>query len=209
MPPAQIGSLLTGIPRSRDLLASPVNVRSDEIPHGSEDAHGLEAYAGTYTDAGYGTWVLCSTGRPSSACRHVLSAFEKKDGRLADDAIYGYFRSPTLLAKEIRLAARKDRTSFMLHATTLFPDGYGADSAPFEVDLLAGAAVQARFQLNGDGSIRGFGLFGLAGPVLEREREMETIEGQAEVWFNRVAWPGTPAAETAISGPIASWCTSN
>jgi hypothetical protein len=148
------------------------------------NADDLDAFAGTYEDPGYGSLVLCSSHRPSSRCETVLSNFKKLDGS-PNNTVYGYYKSPVMIAKEIRLVAL-DTNVFNYQATTLFPDGYGANTTAFEVNLLPReAGVEARFVAGEDGSVRGFGLFGLAGEVLERERTATTIEDQAEVWFKK------------------------
>jgi hypothetical protein len=154
---------------------------SDVVLHAGD----LDTFAGTYEDTGYGSIVLCSSHRPSSACKIVLSNFKKIDGSLKDN-LYGYFSSPVMVSKEIRLVALNANV-FSYQATALFPDGYGSNTTAFEVNLLSReAGVEARFVVSEDGSVRGFGLFGMAGEVLERERTATTIEDQAEVWFKRV-----------------------
>jgi hypothetical protein len=149
------------------------------------NAGDLDTFAGTYGDPGYGSLVLCSSHRPSSRCETVLSNFTKLDGS-PNNTVYGYYKSPVMVAKEIRLVALNTNV-FSYQATTLFPDGYGSNTTAFEVNLLPReAGVEARFVVDEDGSVRGFGLFGMAGEVLERERTATTIEEQAEVWFKKV-----------------------
>jgi hypothetical protein len=170
---------------------------------------------GTYTDPGYGNITLCSFVNPSSACRPVLDDFATLQGgdtELDTTKLYGYFDRPTILAKYVVLTPQSTHVSsegststvtFGLVATTIFPQGYGANTTAFQIGVDGDFPVfRGEFvvDLEGDGCrdgdvdsvdyatvVKGFGLFGLAGEAFRREREGKTVEEKAEVWFSKVA----------------------
>jgi hypothetical protein len=170
---------------------------------------------GTYTDPGYGNITLCSFVNPSSACRQVLDDFATLQGgdtELDTTKLYGYFDRPTILAKYVVLTPQSTHMSstgststvtFGLVATTIFPQGYGANTTAFQIGVDGDFPIfRAEFvvEVGRDGSkdmvadaddhatvVKGLGLFGLAGEAFRREREGKTVEEKAEVWFSKVA----------------------
>jgi hypothetical protein len=152
----------------------------------------LGLFAGVYHNPGYGNITLCPFVDPSAACRTVLDEFTALQGELDTTQLYGYYGWPKMWAKYIVLTAQSKSASgsastltFDVDTTTIFPHGYGANTTTFEEGLNA-LAARAEFVVNKEGAVEGFGLFGMAGEVLRREREGRTVEEKAEVWFTKV-----------------------
>lgn len=157
----------------------------------SQPSTDVESLAGTYTDAGYGTVILCSAAHPSNDCKSVLGNYSTL-GPLDKNSVYGYFSPEKFWAKTISLtpmtpsnlsSVEAAAQTFSFEATSIFPTGYGANKTAFEYPYTRRKDVRAEFTRGGDGKVKGFGLFGIAGPVLEREVDGKTVEEKAEVWF--------------------------
>jgi hypothetical protein len=149
-------------------------------------------FAGVYFDPGYGNITLCPFADPSAACRTVLDDFMALRSKLDTSQLYGYYNWPKMWASYIVLTPRSNSASgsvsnmsFDVEPTTIFPYGYGANTTAFEEDLNV-LAARAEFFVNKEGAVEGFGLFGMAGEVLRREKEGRTVEEKAEVWFTKV-----------------------
>jgi hypothetical protein len=152
----------------------------------------LVPFAGVYFDPGYGNITLCPFVDPSAVCRTVLDEFTALQGELDTTQLYGYYNWPKMWVKYIILTPQSKSASgsaltltFDVDTTTIFPHGYGANTTAFEEDL-SFLATRADFVVNKEGAVKGFGLFGMAGEVLRREREGRTVEEKAEVWFMKV-----------------------
>ena len=76
---------------------------------------------------------------------------------------------------------------FLVQCTSLFPEGYGRDSTPFETAEIGTSEATGEFVVE-DGKVVGFGLFGMVGvdEPTERERTHTTVKGRAEAWFDKV-----------------------
>jgi hypothetical protein len=142
----------------------------------------LDAFAGNYFDPGYGAISLCAPSSATSACRSLLDDFRAVDGAFSPRALYAFTNG--LWVSHIRFP-RRENTTFGLILTTLFPDGYGANTTSFELAADQGPSSSAVFERDQQGRVKGFGLFGLAGQVLDRERREGTVHEKAEVWFQR------------------------
>jgi hypothetical protein len=131
---------------------------------------------------GYGAMILCAPSSTSDTCKDVFTAF----GSLASanstpEVLYGHF--PRVWASHVRVRHQQGNT-FLLDLTTPYPQGFGADTSPFEV--LAGTAPIV-FELSADEEgVVGFGLFGVDGDGVVPPLGNATVEDVADVWFKRV-----------------------
>jgi hypothetical protein len=152
-----------------------------------------EPYVGTYHNLDYGNITICPLVNPSTACRKVLDDFASIQDQVELDTwkLYGYYGWPKLWAKYIALTLQlisPSKTTFRFDTTTIFPQGYGANTTAFQERVDGGLPeVRADFVHGDDEFVTGFGLFGLAGEELRREREGRTVEEKAEVWFVKIA----------------------
>jgi peroxiredoxin len=142
----------------------------------------LDAFAGNYFDRGYGALSLCAPSSTTPACRSILERFKDVAGAFSPRALYA--SSNSFWVSHIRFS-HTDNTTFNFVPTTLFPNGYGANTTSFELAEDAGPLSRAVFVCDQHGRVEGFGLFGQAGNVLDRERREGTMQEQAEVWFQR------------------------
>jgi hypothetical protein len=140
----------------------------------------LDAFAGNYFDRGYGALSLCAPSSTTPTCRSLLDRFRAVDGAYDPRSLYA--SSNSLLSSQLRLP-HTGNTTFGIHPTTLFPNGFGMNTTSFAMDI--GALARAEFVRDQHGRVEGFGLFGLAGKVLDRERREATVQEKAEVWFQR------------------------
>jgi hypothetical protein len=67
--------------------------------------------------------------------------------------------------------------------TALFTEGFGADKTPFETFESGEGEALAEFVVE-DGRVLGLGIFGNVGDVTKRRGN--TLQGEAEVWFDKV-----------------------
>ncbi|KAF8436227.1 beta-lactamase/transpeptidase-like protein [Boletus edulis BED1] len=151
----------------------------------------LDAFAGTYSNPGYGAFTLCSPSSPSTYCTRVQSDFSIVDNAQGTGASVS--NSEDLLAawsrvwsSHIRMRHQHDLV-FDVYLTSLYPNGYGKDTTPFatkEGGVWTANGV-AEFVVE-EGRVVGFGLAGLVGHVTERARTYEGVRDRAEVWFDRV-----------------------
>ncbi|TCD67060.1 hypothetical protein EIP91_000622 [Steccherinum ochraceum] len=130
----------------------------------------IEAYAGTYEDAGYGTITLCALSSTSSECRHVLNAFTAihnittSENRRTLYAEYGSVWSSYMRFRHV------GGDNFQMMLMELFPHGYGKDTTPFEVNYEGINEAAVTFELDEDGSrVLAFGFMGT-----EEEQEGRT-----------------------------------
>ncbi|KAI6121289.1 beta-lactamase/transpeptidase-like protein [Pisolithus sp. B1] len=145
----------------------------------------LNDFAGTYTNLGYGTIMLCSPNDSSSYCSGVRADFAAIDGvhggpSVATELLAAW---PRVWSSHVR-AQHVQGTIFNLYMTRLFPKGYGKDPTPFETAKIGASAVTAEFVFE-DGKVIGFGVSGLVGRQTEHARLGATVQERAEVWFDR------------------------
>ena len=145
----------------------------------------LDALAGTYANPGYGSFTLCSPSSPSSYCAGVQSDFS------VVDSVRGNTGSKDLLAEwprawssHVRLRHQQG-SIFEIYFTSLYPNGYGKDTTPFETKETGSAEGLAEFVIE-DGKVVGFGISGLVDQLTERARKYETVQDRAEAWFDKV-----------------------
>ncbi|KII95457.1 hypothetical protein PLICRDRAFT_170107 [Plicaturopsis crispa FD-325 SS-3] len=164
-----------------------------EVPHTSSTSTpvvaaaslAVDAYAGTYSNAGYGSFTLCAPSDTSHYCAQVAEDFSAVDAQLETatqrDRLQGAW--PRYWSSHIRFT-HHDADRFSVALPFLFPHGYGANTTAFAAyDEAVG--VFADFVVE-DGEVLGFGLFGLTGGETERERTERTVEARADVWFTKV-----------------------
>ncbi|KAG2069269.1 beta-lactamase/transpeptidase-like protein [Suillus decipiens] len=168
-------SICSPITDSKPITPSHENAVSLEIP--------LEEFSGTYTDAGYGTITFCAPSANSSYCQDVISDFTAVDGgkSSAPQSAQLLAAWPRICSSHIRGTHRSGNT-FEFQYTSLFPEGYGRDSTPFETEL---SDATAEFVVE-NGKVVGFGIFGRLDQLAERERTHTTVKDRAEVWFDKV-----------------------
>ncbi|KAL4254577.1 class-A beta-lactamase family protein [Abortiporus biennis] len=114
----------------------------------------IEEYAGTYVNAGYGSFTLCAPEQSQSSpsevdCSSVLSAFAKVFSSTPSTALYGPWARGW--SSHIRLTHR-DKETFSLSVLTLFPHGYGRDKSPFSASFMDNVDIPAVFVLNRGGT---------------------------------------------------------
>ena len=146
-------------------------------------------YAGNYYDPGYGMLTFCApTPTPSTDCTIVLSSFSPFYNVYsnATPELYASISSPWI--SHIRLVHRSENV-FAFHGTFLFPNGYGKDTSPFQVELTdASDDTTARIEfVVEDGKVKGFAMNGFIDETPEMRRGTgENIAETAEVWFQKL-----------------------
>jgi len=165
----------SSIPEKKAVTPPPENIIGLELA--------LEEFSGTYTNPGYGTFTFCDPSSSSLYCQQVITDFA-----IVDAAQPNAPSSPQLLTAWPRFwgshtrAVHQSGNKFLFYCTTLFPEGYGRDSTPFEMETLR---ATAEFVVE-DGKVVGFGLFDMVGQVTERERTHTTVKNRADVWFDQI-----------------------
>ncbi|KAF9232374.1 beta-lactamase/transpeptidase-like protein [Melanogaster broomeanus] len=146
----------------------------------------LTDFAGTYTNAGYGTFTLCAPSSASSYCAKVQSDFTTVDvARGASvPSLELLAEWPRTWASHVRMRYQQG-SIFSIDFTTLFPHGYGKDVTPFETGHIEKAEATVEFVIE-DGQVVGFGLTGMHGWLWERARISHSVQDRAEAWFDRV-----------------------
>jgi hypothetical protein len=129
--------------------------------------------AGTYYNAGYGTWVLCSVHSTSSSCQSLLDDFRSVDNSISPNSSDLFVSWETVISSQLRFTYTND-SQFTLSGGTIYPEGYGKDSTPFAQFIPMG---QATFVVE-DATIAGFGISGISG--VERKGP---VEKASDVWF--------------------------
>lgn len=161
----------------KDGLAHPVHAdMHEELPQYD--------FTGLYLNEGYGAFLVCDRNSASVQCATVLDEFATVDGSTKPQATELYAAWPRLWSSHLRLSYAGG-TRFVTQATTLFPQGFGKNTTPFEQTH---GTAYADFVVRDDGEVLGFGLSGLVGETTNREKKGGSIEEIAEVWFDRATW---------------------
>jgi hypothetical protein len=180
-------------------LAPPLQRNEDPSDNASRTPIPLEKYTGTYTNPGYGSVTLCdSSNSPNSSyCAQVLSDFAIVDSNNPYQVTSHIRTKPQLFAKwsrlwstHVRLVHVSDSESgheFNVQPTALFTEGFGADKTPFETFENGEGGAPAKFVVE-DGKVLGLGVFGSVGDLTKRRGN--TVQGQAEVWFDKIDTTG-------------------
>ncbi|KAF8132830.1 beta-lactamase/transpeptidase-like protein [Boletus edulis] len=151
----------------------------------------LDAFAGTYSNPGYGAFTLCSPSSPSTYCTRVQSDFSIVDNAQGTGASVSDSKDllaawPRVCISHVRMRHQHDLV-FDVYLTSLYPNGYGKDTTPFASNEggVGTADGVAEFVVE-EGRVVGIGLSGFVGQVTERARTYEGVRDRAEVWFDRV-----------------------
>jgi hypothetical protein len=146
----------------------------------------IEEFSGTYVNAGYGPITFCSPSVNSPYCQNVISDFAAVDAGKsgAPQSVQLLAAWPRIWASHIR-GVHQSGNTFNVQYTSLYPEGYGRDTTPFETAEIGTSEATAEFVVE-DGKVVGFGLVGLVGQLTERERTHTTVKDRAEVWFDKV-----------------------
>ncbi|KIJ64016.1 hypothetical protein HYDPIDRAFT_28910 [Hydnomerulius pinastri MD-312] len=146
----------------------------------------LDEFAGTHTHPGYRALTLCSPTSPSSCCVKVQADFAavnkgQNSSQPSPELIAAW---PRVWSSHIRMRYLKGST-FKVEFVTLFPNGHGKDSTPFETTEIIGRFGNAEFIVE-DGKVVGFGISGLLRHQMGRGQSSKTVQERADVWFDRV-----------------------
>ncbi|KAH8096874.1 beta-lactamase/transpeptidase-like protein [Cristinia sonorae] len=135
----------------------------------------IERFAGRYWDAGYGNLTLCAPKSTSPECREVLKTFSIFDDVTSEEnrnTLYAAY--PTMWSSHLRMTyVGPDDEDFVLSFTSLFPEGYGKDSAPFETSEEGEAEAEVKFVINLGVESGGYGVKVVAFCVMGGEEEQE------------------------------------
>ncbi|KAH0826361.1 hypothetical protein J3R83DRAFT_5323 [Lanmaoa asiatica] len=131
---------------------------------------------------------LRCVARPSASsyCAKVQSNFSVVDSVQGDVGPTGDLLAewPRVWSSHVRMR-HEQGSIFNIHFTSLYPNGYGKDTTPFETREIGPTEGLAEFVVE-DGKVVGFGMSGLVGRVTERARKYEGVRDRAEVWFDKV-----------------------
>ncbi|GJE94198.1 beta-lactamase/transpeptidase-like protein [Phanerochaete sordida] len=149
----------------------------------------LEAYTGTYHDAGYGTLTFCAPGHaPPAPCAELLQTWAAFENTTDATRRVLYATIDSVWVSTLRLEhAAGER--FAVDGTRLFPMGYGADVSPFRSESTGETVASAEFVVE-DGEdgprVVGVALNDLVKETTKRHRLGATVEQTAEVWLAKV-----------------------
>ena len=133
----------------------------------------LEAFSGNYTNAGYGNITLCTAQTDSPYCDDVLTSFAPFIAQSPPPELYAAWSR--VFADHIRLTYMSD-AEFNLQTTSLFPNGYGANTTAFETAVSGESDGTVTFVLSNsssadaDAEVLGFGLVMDTDAVAARQR---------------------------------------
>lgn len=180
-----LSSLLTLRTIQRAHLTDSPATAPKEATNSSDD--NLELYAGTYADAGYGSFTLCAPTSTSHYCDSVTSIFHAVNSSYLDKPVL-LGRWPRTWGEYVRAVRASGDHRFALSLGFLYPEGYGRDKTPFESSLISGEDSHGPFIqfVVEKGKAVGFGLFGTIKEETERLRLGKTVEERAEAWFRHV-----------------------
>lgn len=138
---------------------------SSQVAHTSQETAEpslpIEAYAGTYENAGYGTITLCAPSSTSPDCRRVLNTFATVNNLTASEnrnTLYAEYGSMWSSYMRFRHVGGDD---FQMMLMDLFPHGYGKDTTPFEVNSEGSGEAVTKFELDKEGArVLAFGFMG-------------------------------------------------
>lgn len=161
------------------------SVRSAAIlrSRAEDSAPPLANLAGTYSNGGYGSPItLCDTSSTSQYCAQTLAAFHIVDTYAAaeDNGSELYATWPRAWSSHVRLT-HLEGNQFTALPTTLYPNGYGRNTTPFEE--ISGTGL-VEFVVEG-GKVAGFSLRESVGEETNREKKGGSVEETADAWFIR------------------------
>lgn len=142
-------------------------------------------FTGAYHNKGYGSIVLCNATSTSHYCNRVLDDFRTVDRAMERHAeaqeLYGEW--PRFRSTHVRLV-HADGLRFNLLTPTLYTQGYGRNTTPFEDNGFGSSPIEFLVEA---GEVVGFGL---TGTVLEGktmwQKKGGSIRDTADAWFAKV-----------------------
>lgn len=161
------------------------SVRSAAIlrSRAEDSAPPLANLAGTYNNRGYGAPItICDSSSTSQYCAQTLAAFRIIDAYAAakDNGSELYATWPRAWSSHVRFS-HLEGNQFAISPTTLYPNGYGRNTTPFEE--VSGTGL-VEFVVESS-KVVGFGLSGTVGEETDREKKGGSVEEIADVWFIR------------------------
>ncbi|KAI0792431.1 beta-lactamase/transpeptidase-like protein [Abortiporus biennis] len=157
-------SRLAGM-KSRSLTRDFTKAPSPPLP--------IERYAGTYSDAAYGNFTLCTTSSPSVLCKAVIANFTAvyKDDISPTCSLYAYW--PRIWSSHFKLtcldgykqnltntdpppesASGTNKHSFVIRVVTLYPEGFGQNTTSFALSRVS-PDIQIAFDVDDSVSSHG------------------------------------------------------
>lgn len=130
----------------------------------------------------------CTTPSDPPECIDVLKEWSAFENTADATRPVLFATSPSMWTSHLRLAHQESDT-FSVSAVHLFPDGYGKDKSPFQMEANE-MAVTTEFWVKSEGSadasVVGVAINGLVGETTERQRIGSTLEETAEIWLVKV-----------------------
>ncbi|KAJ7629456.1 beta-lactamase/transpeptidase-like protein [Mycena polygramma] len=177
-----VADRMLGLPKVDAEVVEPVPVAQWEGPVPSHNV----SFTGTYSNAGYGNFTLCSPLFPTSAeCLEVIQDFRTVDSAAGKptDSVDLYSAWPRFWGSHLHLSpVSEDGIAYIAQITTLYVEGYGADRTPFED--VASETYKTKFMLEGE-NVAGLGLY-LAGKESWRAKKGGSVRDTADVWFEKL-----------------------
>lgn len=159
-------------------------------PENTNTSLPLEAYSGTYTSPGYGTFTICDPSGSSFYCKEVLSSFSAVDNARnlplppSRDIPQLFGVWPRVWSTHIRLAHFENDT-FDVVLPAIFPEGYGHSKTPFEMYEFDQYSGKADFVVQ-KGKVIGFGFYGTEPEMRGKKGDGMEVEEGAIAWFRKV-----------------------
>ena len=191
------------LPSGKALFANELEAQEDTDQNGARPEPlpiDLESFSGTYANPGYGTVIFCTAQSTSHHCLDVLASFAPFIGQTpfpspipvpapAPTAPELYAAWPRLWSSHVRVTHRS-AADFDFQFTSLFPNGYGANTTAFETSESGESEGRAVFVVEGEGekaAVLGFGLEIDAEAVEARKRAgAKDVKEWADSWFEKV-----------------------
>jgi hypothetical protein len=145
----------------------------------------FSGFTGTYSSPGYGNFTLCSPLFPTSRqCLDVVHDFRTVDSAAGNPtpSLNLFSAWPRFWGSHFRLSPVSGN-DYAAQLTTLYVDGYGADSTPFE-DVAPSPPFKATFMVE-DGVVAGLGFF-VAEQQSWRAKKGGSVRDIADVWFDKI-----------------------
>ncbi|KLO14681.1 beta-lactamase/transpeptidase-like protein [Schizopora paradoxa] len=149
----------------------------------------LKLYSGSFFNKGYGELKICSPSCLDWDCKDVLDAFSAVDRNHHVENHQLFSKWEKLWSTHLRFVHCSGNL-FSFRPAVLYPDGYGKDSTPFEInfDFLEGemsSNAEVEFVVK-ENKVMGFGIFGYV-PKDVKLRRGGSVEEDALVYFSRTS----------------------
>lgn len=155
--------------------------KATPLPVGSRPPLPLTSYAGTYTNAAYGSITLCEREDKSPACALAVQDFKTIECARARNSSVLYGRWPRLWSSHVRLTHVNGHL-FFNDLPSVFASGYGKNSTPFASSSgRDGRGVLMEFATAGE---RVIGM-GLLEDVVLTHADGRPLPERADAWFER------------------------